>query len=72
MSEASWQGYGSWSTQGFVSYQPVAMNGWVFQVSSLHVHVMVFAINYYTEETLLVGFEDMEEAKAWIDWTFED
>lgn len=72
MSETSWEGYGSWNTQGFVSYPPVSMNGWVFQVSSLHVAVMVFAINYYTEETLLLGFNNMAEARAWIDWTFEE
>jgi len=72
MSDKEWSGYGSWSSLGFVTYPPIAMNGWVFQVSSLHGTVTVFAINYFTEETVWVGFKDMDEAKAWIEWTFEE
>lgn len=68
---AKWDGYGKWETEGFMSYNPIAMNGWVFQISTLNSAVMVFAINYYTEETELIGFKDIDSAREWIDWVFD-
>ena len=43
------------------------MNGWVFKISALNGNPMVFAMNYYTEDTLLMGFKDIPSAHVWIE-----
>jgi hypothetical protein len=65
---AKWDGYGKWETEGFISYGAVGAKGCVFQISSLNSAVMVFAIDYYNDETELIGFKDIDSAREWIDW----
>jgi|TARA_R110000823_G_scaffold78546_15_gene179064 hypothetical protein len=65
-----WEEYGyHWQNdvEGFVSCNPITMNGWVFKISALNGNPMVFAMNYYTEDTLLMGFKDIPSAHVWIE-----
>lgn len=67
-----WEEYSNWETESsFISCHPITMNGWVFKISALEGRPMVFAINYFSEESRLIGFKDMASARKWIEWVLE-
>jgi|TARA_B110000908_G_scaffold169368_1_gene226381 hypothetical protein len=71
MSINDWDEYSAWESDTFVSCAPITMDGWVFKISALEGRPMVFAANYYTEETHLIGFRDMVRVREWMSWLLE-
>lgn len=67
-----WEEYANWEIeQTFISCNPIIANNWVFKISALEGRPMIFAFNYYNDETQLVGFTNMVSAREWMKMVIE-